>query len=194
MKNILVEISNWQFILPFFILFALFSFYIFPDYQSRLTRAAGEEITALDTRFSYTHEEVLTDFEKLGEQGRVLYTVIVGRIDMVYPMVFGFLFVLTLAWLLRRITHPESDWIYLSLLPLLVILLDYLENFNTLHLLKTFPNITEEAVSRGETFTLLKHVLGLVCVALIVCFAVVLVVGRMRKGDKGYKGIKEIKG
>lgn len=187
MKNILVEISNWQFILPFFILFALFSFYIFPDFQSRLTDAAGEEITALDTRFSYTHEEVLTSFEKLGEQGRVLYTVIVGRIDMVYPMVFGFLFVLILAWLLRRITHPESDWMYLSLLPLLVILLDYLENFNTLHLLKTFPNITEEAVSRGETFTLLKHVLGLVCVALIVCLAVVLVVRRMRKGDKGVR-------
>jgi hypothetical protein len=181
MKNILAATSNWLFILPFFILFVLFSFYLFPDYQSRLTRAAGEEITVLDTRFSYTQEEVLTDFERLGPDGRVLYAVIVGHLDMVYPMVFGFLFVLILAYLLRNVTHPKSNWMFLALLPVLAIFFDYLENFNTLHLLKTFPNITEEAVSRGEKFTFLKHILGLTSVATILTLSVVLVVRKIRK-------------
>ena|SRR5687768_13789179 len=184
MKNILARTSNWLFILPFFMLLVLFSFYIFPDYQSRLTRAAGEEITVLDTRFSYTQEEVLTDFEKLGQEGRVLYTVMVGHIDMVYPMIFGFLFVLILAYLLRNITHPQSNWMFLALFPLLAIFFDYLENFNTLHLLKTFPNITEEAVSRGEKFTLLKHIFGLTSVAAILTLSVVLLVKRARNRSR----------
>jgi hypothetical protein len=184
MKNILAGTSNWLFILPFFILFVLFSFYIFPDYQSRLTRAAGEEITVLDSRFSYTQEEVLTDFERLGPDGRVLYAVMAGQLDMVYPMVFGFLFVLILAYLLRNITHPESNWMYLSLFPLLIILFDYLENFNTLHLLKTFPNITEQAVSRGEKFTFLKHIFGLTSVAMMLTLAVVIVVKRTRRVER----------
>lgn len=181
MKHILARTSNWKFILPFFLLFALFSFYVFPDYQSRLATAAGEPIRPLDTRFAYTHEDVLTDFEKLGHHGRILYTVIVGRIDMVYPMIFGLLFLLILAYLLRKVTHPQSSWLFLALFPLLPVLFDYLENLNTLHLLHTFPNITEEAVSRGEKFTLLKHILGLVSVAMILVLAVVLVAKKFRK-------------
>ena len=69
MKNILDKLSNWKLLLPLFILFLIFPVVLFPYHQQRMAEFAGEEVTPLDSRFSYSYNEVKNDFEKLGVEG-----------------------------------------------------------------------------------------------------------------------------
>lgn len=181
MKYTLSQLSNWKYIVAVFALFAVFSFYLFPKYQARLSEAAGEQVTLLDTRFSYATDEVRLLFDKLGTEGRDIYKGVVG-IDMVYPLVYGILFILILAWLLKSITRPGSQWLMLAMLPVLGVLFDYLENINTLKLLNRYPDISADAVAWGEKMTLMKHSFGVLSVALAVLLAVVYIVKRVMHG------------
>lgn len=176
MIGLLSRISNWKFIVPLFILFALFSFLIFPNYQSRMMEAAGQEIRPLDTRFEYSAEEVHRDFDALGPTGREIYKVVVARVDMLFPIVYGLLFVLLLAFLLRKASHDQSRWLLLSLLPLSGVVFDFLENFNILRLLIEHPDFAEETVVYGERMTQLKHVLLFVSVGLMAVLAIALLI------------------
>lgn len=97
MTDLLVKYSNWKVILGLFLLFVIFSALAFPTYQARMTAAAGEQFEPLDMRSSYSREEVVADFQKLGTEGRSVYKTVVGRIDMLYPLLYGSLFILLLA-------------------------------------------------------------------------------------------------
>ena len=178
MTHTLSRLSNWKYILTVFVLFAVFSFFLFPHYQARLSEAAGEPVTPLDTRMSYSPDEIRTLFDSLGTEGRDIYKTVVG-IDMLYPVVYGLLFILILAWLLKKITHENSGWMLLALIPVLGVLFDHLENINTLKLLNRYPDISTAAVAWGEKMTLLKHSFGVLSVALAGLLAVVYLVKRL---------------
>jgi hypothetical protein len=184
MIRILNAASNWKFILPLFLLFAIFSFFLFPEYQSKMTEAAGEELAPLDTRFSYNTEEVTYFFDKLGPDGRDIYGTVAGRIDMLYPIVYAALFALVIAYLAKKLTHPDSKWLLVALLPVGGMIFDYLENFNTINLLKNYPNITADAVNYGQQMTRVKHVLLLFSVGLIIVLAVVVLVRKIARQKK----------
>ena len=185
MIKILQSTSTWKYILPLFILFCGVTFYIFPKYQSQLREIAGEEVKPLDTRFSYTLEEVVSDFEKLGVEGRHVYQFIVGRIDMIFPVIYGLFFILTLAYLLKKITPPHSKWMLIALLPVLGMLFDYLENFNTLSLLKNYPDLSAQGVAWGEQMTRLKHGFLFLSIGLILFLAIGVVIKKlMHRKDK----------
>lgn len=157
MIRFLQKSSNWKFISPLFILFAFFTFYLFPEYQGRLDKSAGEKVQSLDTRFSYTLNDVNTFFEKLGSEGRDIYSFVVGKIDMIYPVIYGLLFILLLAFLLKKVFPYKKKLILMALLPVLGMLFDYLENFNTLKLLEKYPFLTEKEPAFGELMTRCKH-------------------------------------
>lgn len=182
MVRILQRTSNWKYLLPLFLLFCGFGF-LFSHYQAQLTALAGEKIEPLDVRSSYTLAEVSRDFGKLGEEGRELYRFIVGRVDMVYPLVYGPFLILVLAYLLRKLTEPGSRLILIALLPALGMLFDYLENSNTLRLLAHYPNLSEPAVTWGAQMTRLKHGVLLFSMGLAIVLAVVLVVKKFRSKE-----------
>jgi hypothetical protein len=165
MKNILVKMSNWKFILPLFILFLIFPALLFPHYQGCMAEIAGQEVMPLDSRFSYTYDEVKNDFGKLGSEGRNTYRLVIAKVDMLFPVFYVPLFILVLAWLLKKITREDSAWTVLSLFPVVGILFEYLENFNTLSLLDSYPAITEDSVSWGERMTRLKHIFLMLSIA-----------------------------
>ena len=181
MKNILVKLSNWKFILPLFILFLIFPVYLFPHYQGRMAEIAGQDVMPLDSRFSYTYDEVKNDFNKLGSEGRDTYRFVIANVDMLFPLFYGPLFILVLAWLLKHITREGSGWILLSLFPIIGILFEYLENFNTLSLLDSYPAITEDNVSWGEQMTRLKHIFLMLSVAIMPLLALTLVIKRFNR-------------
>src|SRR5687768_14581282 len=157
MKNILDKMSNWKFLLPFFVLFLIFPVFLFPYHQERMAKHAGEEIMPLDSRFSYSFNEVKNDFDKLGTEGRKVYRFAIGVVDMIFPVIYGPLFILVLAWLLKKLSGRNSNRMLLALFPIIGILFEYLENFNTLSLLDSYPAISEKSVSWGEQMTRLKH-------------------------------------
>lgn len=178
--------SNWKFILPVFILFLIFPAVLFPRYQDRMAEVAGQEIVPLDSRFSYTYDEVKTDFDKLGSAGRKTYRFVIANIDMAFPVFYGLLFILILAWLLKKTTGAHSGWILLSLFPCIGITFEYLENFNTLSLLDSYPIITEESTSWGQQMTRLKHIFLLLSVAFILLLAITLLVRNFKRRNQSY--------
>ena len=183
MINILNKASNWKFILPLLILVIAFSVFVFPYYQSKLQSIHGS-FQALDVRFAYTDEEVRADFEALGAGGCEIYRTVVGRIDMVYPIFYGSFLILLVANVIKKVAGPGSPRLLISLLPLAGVLFDYLENFNTLRLLRDFPDFSEGAVQWGELMTRAKHITGMTSVGLIIVFAILILIRRMRRGDR----------
>ena len=181
MKKMLVKMSNWKFILPFFILFLIFPFFLFPHYQGRMAEFAGQDVMPLDSRFSYTYDEVKNDFDKLGSEGRNTYRFVIANVDMPFPLIYGPLFILVLAWLLKKISGKDSGWIFLALFPLIGIMFEFLENFNTLSMLDSYPAITEEAVSWGQQMTRLKHLFLMASVAFMPVLGVILLFKTMKR-------------
>ena len=181
MKNILDKLSNWKLLLPLFILFLIFPVVLFPYHQQRMAEFAGEEVTPLDSRFSYSYNEVKNDFEKLGVEGRKTYRFAIGVIDMLFPVIYGPLFILLLAGLLKRLAGRDSNWMFLALFPFIGILFEYLENFNTLSLLDSYPGITKEGVLWGEQMTRLKHIFLMLSVVFMPLLGIMLIIKNLKR-------------
>lgn len=168
--------SNWRMILPSSVLFILYTLIIFPFYLSQINEIANEKVLFLDGRFKYNYEQVNSLFDKMGIEGRYIYHFMAGKVDMIYPVIYGVFFVLLLASLLKKIFSKKSKIIFLSFLPLIGALFDYLENFNTLNLLDKFPNITSEQVSYGSQMTQLKWVFLIMSILLVFTLAITITV------------------
>jgi hypothetical protein len=185
MIGIINKWSTWKFILPTFLVTVGFSFFVFPAYKSKLTAIAGEVVQPLDTRFSYTAAEVFAAFEKLGVEGRAVYGFVVGCVDMIYPIAYGLLFILVMAGVLKQIVGHDSQWLLVSLLPVAGVLFDFLENFHTLKLLRSFPRLTDENVRWGVKMTQLKYGVLFFSAAVIVVLGIVwLVKTTVKSGRK----------
>ena len=167
MRTQLAQISNWKPILFFLIINLVFVFYIFPNYQTRLEAAAEKEVKILDARPNYTFDEVQALFSDLGEKGRAIYREEIRMADMVYPLVYAVVLILLLAFLVKKIAGSSSNWMYLSLLPLLIILFDYQENFNTLSMLEQYDSLSAVMVEKGAQLTNLKWVFAKMNLGLI---------------------------
>ena len=168
--------SNWKIILPSAVLFVLYTLIVFPFYLSQINEIANEKVLFLDGRLNYNYEQVNTLFDKMGREGRDIYHFMAGKVDMIYPVVYGVFFVLLLASLLKKIISKKSKIIFLSLLPLIGMLFDYLENLNTLNLLNKFPNITPEQVSYGSQMTQIKWVFLILSILLVFALAITITV------------------
>lgn len=167
MIEIFKRLATWKLIIPFIILFSVFTFHLFPKYQAEIKAIAGEEIDILDVRASYRFREVKIDFEKMQPEGRAIHQFLTGKIDMVYPLVYGPMLILLLGFFLKGTFKSESKKIYFAFIPIFLVITDYLENFNTLGLLRDFPNITQEGVMWGATLTQLKHFFSLLSLILL---------------------------
>lgn len=148
--------ATWKTIIPLLLLFAFFMSYAFPTYQNKINDLAGESLTSLDARISYSKAEVIELFDKMGKDGQKIYHFVSSKIDMVYPIVYGLLFCLLLAVLLKKITTPTSKWRWMCCLPLLGVAFDYLENFSMQGLLNSYPDITVAQVAFSSQMTSLK--------------------------------------
>ena len=159
MINLLVKLSNWKFILPAF-LGTLFCVFLFLNGMEKMSFIAGEKMELIDARKSYTLEEVNVFFTKLTAEGRAVHQQLTRVIDMLFPLIFGALSILLLAFLIKNIFGADSKLLYLALYPIIGMTVDYMENFNTLALLAAFPDLTTAMVEKGSRLTALKHQLG----------------------------------
>ena len=153
MKKILLKIAQWKFIIPLFLLAALFNFYLFPKHEVQYN---NESLKSLDTRTSYTKGDVMELFSKMGEEGRRSYEYSISVIDMIYPIIYGMLLILLLSKLIKNIFREGSNYIYLSLLPIFIMIFDYAENTNTLTMLSKFPEISDSSVVFGSLVSGIK--------------------------------------
>lgn len=124
-----------------------------------MSELAGVHTPMIDTRNGYDLVEIQEFFTIIKQEGRASHKFATGVVDMIFPWAYGILFVLISAFFLKKITSPDSKWMYLSLFPVLLMIVDYIENFNTLELLESYPNLTAEMVDTASKVTGIKSML-----------------------------------
>lgn len=115
---------------------------------------SGEMIKLLDVMFNYDQEQAYRHLEAYGDNGRTvcLFTTLV--VDTLFPLIYGAFLALLLARLFR-----ETRYRFFILLPILVMLVDYIENTHTALLLINFPDQMPLVVYTGSFFTSAKWIL-----------------------------------
>ncbi len=161
------RISGWKSIIVFIVLWASVVFYIFPIYTAKLNHAAGIDVQLLDARFSYTKQEVSHLFNTIGYKGQQIYLSISGGIDMIYPLIYGFLLYLFLLKFSKHTINNKLRIIYIA--PWIGVLFDYIENFCIINMLQNPYKISKQQVVISSYATTLKWVfLGLTVLLIVI--------------------------
>ncbi len=166
--NIIEKIVNWKAISILAIIFLFFTLYLFPTYQAEINNISNYDVLLLDGRFSYTKIEVLKIFEIMGGEGRKIYRLIAGFIDMIYPIVYGLLFSL----LLIKTANNNSKLKLAYIIPLIAVLFDYIENIGILTMLNNYPTLSSSEVNSYALATSLKWVFIFLTLLLIFILSV----------------------
>lgn len=178
--NLLNRLSvrlQWLILALLLLLTALFTFYIFPQIDYRQYNAS---IRILDVRIWYSVADMQQLFAILGAGGRALYWFQTAVIDMVYPLVYGSLFVfIVLRFGSFNLTNQWVAFWHFSVF--LAPLMDYLENFNTLIALTLYPEIPSVLALSGSLFTGLKWLNAVAALLLMFFTIAVWIMNRFRK-------------
>lgn len=119
-------------------------------------------IQLLDTMLNYSMEEAYEQIKAYGENGRKICVFNTLILDSLFPLLYGAFMSLILVYLLR-----ETKYRILILMPLLVILVDYVENTHIAFLLINFPERLPNVAYWCQLVTLIKWTLiGFVLMAI----------------------------
>jgi hypothetical protein len=151
MEKIISKISNPKILITLFALFIVFNTLIFPQFSPEYK---GQSLHVLDLRFAYNKAEVMNLFTKLGDEGRKTYMIIELTADLIYPIIYTLL----LVGLLFRFSK-DSVFENIMYFPFLILFFDYLENFNIVYMLNSYPEISSLHVDIGAFFTKLKWIM-----------------------------------
>ena len=120
----------------------------------------------------YNLNDVNKLFDALGTIGRETYLTRQIPVDMIYPLLSGLTYCLILGYVLKKLNKLNTPFLYICVLPLIAGLVDYLENFGIIILLKSYPDISQSMVSIISVFTVIKFIIsGIFFLALIILFA-----------------------
>lgn len=147
--------ANKRFILPLLALFilALTILEISPVGAMRLASLSSGQ-GMLDMRFGYTAESAYSMFGFIGEEGRLLYTQLLG-LDYLFTVVYMLLQTLLITALMHKARISER-FLLLNLIPLLRCLLDMLENTLLYFLLIRYPVVYPSVISICSIVTVVK--------------------------------------
>jgi hypothetical protein len=115
---------------------------------------ANSRIQLLDTMLNYSEKDVYVQLRAYGEHGRTVCVLSTLILDSLFPLFYGAFLGLMLVFLFQ-----ETRYRGFILLPLLVILVDYIENTHIAFLLINFPDRFPNAVYWGNLITLTKWAL-----------------------------------
>ncbi len=172
--TLIQKITSWKTFLLLLLLFFLFMFVLFPMATKETRKGKITEANRmLDTRFSYTTQTVKTYLSSLSERERKQEAVIHFTLDLAYPIIYLLLLsVITLKLLSllinlgTRIKLKIQIWIVSF--PLLIVIMDYLENTIITILLLEYPAFSIILARICSTVTTVKWLLVVLNAAIII--------------------------
>ena len=160
-----MRISNWLYravngwvALLALIIFIMFTALVLPQ-QAKKADMFSSDAGSPDTSFIYTPQQLYRMADSYGPQGRQSYVQQRYTFDVVWPLVYTFFLVTSITWLYGRAFPDHSVWRSANIVPLLAILLDFLENISTSLVMLRFPQPTPVINWLAPVFTLLKWIL-----------------------------------
>jgi hypothetical protein len=164
-------LSHPSFILLNWFIFVFFLVVILPAVSYQASQMGLTP--SIDTNFSFDPNVIYSILDGYGEDGRQFYLFQRWTFDFVWPMVYGFPIFFTLRlWLVKVKSLLVKFLIYL---PLLAMLLDYLENITFSIIILLFPMEWMILAYLGVALSLFKWIaLGVSLMAVIFLSVVVL--------------------
>lgn len=148
------------------ILFIIFYTWLLPLYD---VSVISKGFYSLDIRSSYTKNVVIQLFNFIGELGIIQYKKFL-IVDFAYILVYGSLAYYLLQFLLNNMGRLGDKLKLTKWFPLILMMLDIIENMNTFFLLKNSFDIADSAVQLGSTVTTLKWFAASVLFGMIICY------------------------
>lgn len=125
--------------------------------------AIDGSINSLGLYFGYSTEEVLAFFESRSEQQLICYTNFLKIWDMLFPIVYTVMYISWIIYLLKK-------WYYLSTIPIIHMIADWLENFLEIALVNEYletGEISNQLVSVSSGLTTAKWTLSILIYGVI---------------------------
>jgi hypothetical protein len=155
MSNWLRKISSGWVTLIALIVFVLFTALVLPRQSARSAVETGAEGSP-DTSFFYSADDLYQFAESYGPEGRAAYIRSRLSFDVIWPIVYTAFLATAISWLFSRTFPLDSWWQRLNLVPVMGMLLDYLENLSTVIVMARYPDTTAIIDTLAPVFTLLK--------------------------------------
>jgi hypothetical protein len=151
-----------------FVMVVCFMTWLLPSATASLERLSGMPDAVLDKRFTYSPDEAYALLSAYGDAGRDRYLRNAVMLDLLFPFSYGMFLTLLGMRVSLWICTPSGFLPHVSLLPLLAVGFDYLENTSVVILAWKYPTRMAPLVRLSSTFTSLKWVTIATSVGLIV--------------------------
>ena len=160
--------TNGKWIAIFAILFMLFGMVIIPHYAAPLKEIVPSSYKPFDLLFFYDYSYAQDFIGRLGEGGIRSYLIFSWVIDFFYPMVYGGLLIFVLSYIFVDFSFSKKWHSYVNILPLGIMLIDYIENAGIAYMLTSFPNFSALSVFMVNKATQLKWLIVVVCIFFVI--------------------------
>ena len=160
------RVTSWWGILLCLILFIFVVSYVFPTFSRILSIPEGAE--KIDTQTYYSSEKLYQVISKLDKTARRGYAISHMTADIIFPVVYTFLFGMMISITFRMI-FPEGSWFkYLNLMPVGLFVFDIIENTLLSVLLLSYPERYEFLAFTAGVVTFIKWIFSGLTVILAV--------------------------
>lgn len=160
------RISSWKSLVICLAIYTFFPGYFLKNAEAKINELAGKEVGIVDLTIGFNPQQTLNMVAAYGDEARAYYAQVEMTIDVIYPIVYAVLFSIILSLLFKNTNYPM-----VNLLPFLTVILDYIENANTVTLLYTFPQQSMTFAVLCEIFKLSKWLsLGVIVVCILYGF------------------------
>jgi hypothetical protein len=152
--RLLNRISNWKTLLVLIAAYVVFPAYILKNAETKINELTGKPIGPIDLTFGFDPKRTLQMVADYGDEARAYYATGEMTMDVIYPIVYAFLFGVILTLLFRN--KPYRPFHYINVLPFLAMLFDFFENTFIVLLLYRYPEQSMVLATFCEIFKLLK--------------------------------------
>jgi hypothetical protein len=149
--------ATWPVVALLFVLFVLCA----QGFEIR-RKSLGDNNPGLDGRCWYSPEEARDFFQAAGERGRRIYAATELTLDILFPLIYGILFAALLIHIYSRDTAR-----YLTIVPLLTVAADVLENITVSYMAWQFDGRASPVAHGAAILTAVKTVLIVLSFVLI---------------------------
>lgn len=166
--NIVLDKATGKAVIVLLILYIIFSAGIMGWGAKKMNAFSGKEVQVLDLCLTgYSPAAVKTYLSDYSPEARNFAANFNAIADTAYPIVYTIMLSVVLAWVYKSRIQLNKAFGYLLLLPLLMMLFDFIENYHIISMLNLYPNIPERVVNAGSFFTQMKWGLFAVIILLI---------------------------
>ncbi len=169
---------QWKWVTISTIIFILFLIVVLPQMSEYSVRVIGE-FESPDTSLIYSGSDLYDMAESYGEAGRSAYIKLRWTFDLVWPFVYTLFFFL---WTLKLSEYIPSKrgTRYLFIVPLVAMILDFMENLGATIVMARYPLTSGLIASLTPLMTLAKWITILASSLILIVSIIAIIIDKLK--------------